>query len=267
MKNKDIKYFIETQHFSYFLKHKIGEDFLQKLNCVHIEKSEIPDFILTDQYGNKHGVELTTICKKHPITCFFRSLDNIVKKSLEKLHQTLGEQFYINLLCPDIFTKDVKYIKFKEEEIVEIIFEIIKKNPNNSKEAYTYSFGDINITGQHHIVDFTSSKGVHMQLIYSKSDHAFGGTPIIMVPLEYPIELLQKSIQEKENKLKNYHSKCTGSCNLLVIYDPFIAKGLYFEATPDIYEYCFKSSFDNIFLLELGGKEAIKASKLNTQPF
>ena len=227
----------------------------------------IPDFILTDRQGNKHGVELTTICKKHPITGLFRSLDNIVKKSLEKLNQTLGEQFYIILLCPDIFTKDIKDIKFKEEEIVDIIFEIIKKNPNTPKENYTYSSGNLNITGQHHIVDFDSPKGVHMQLIYSKSDYSFGGTQVIMFPLERPIELLQKAIQEKENKLKSYHSKCTGSCNLLIIYDPFIANGLYFEATPDIYEYCFKSNFDNIFLLELSGKENIKVSKLNTQTF
>lgn len=46
MKIKDIKCFIESQHLRYFLEHETGKDFLQNLNCIHIEKSEIPDFTL-----------------------------------------------------------------------------------------------------------------------------------------------------------------------------------------------------------------------------
>ena len=70
---------------------------------------------------------------------------------------------------------------------------------------------------------------------------------------------------EKEKKIAEYRSNCSGTCNLLVIYDPFIAKDISFEANDSIYGHLFKSGFDNILLLELGGKVAVKVSKLRSE--
>lgn len=267
-KNKAIQEYLEGVHLKYFAETEARKLFLNSIRCCSVEKSESPDFLLIDNFGKKHGLEITNLCKNHSLCCFFRSLDNIVKKVFVKVDKELSEKFFVNLMCSDMATKDIKDIKFREDAVAEQIFNIIKANPNNPQQKQTYYVGEMSISGNHNIVEFSTKEGVRMKVVYSKMDdnkHNFGGTPLFMLPLFNSFDVLQEAIAEKEKKIAEYRSNCSGTCNLLVIYDPFIAKGISFEANDSIYGHLFKSGFDNIFLLELGGKVAVKVSKLRSE--
>lgn len=260
MYNKLFQEHLENNHFNYFINTDNGKNFLRNINCINIKKSERPDYILKDINGLQHGIEEIVLFSNHQNCKFFSTMNNIVVKAFKLLDEDndIKDKYFINLICNEIdFSK-----KLNENQIAQDIYLRIKNFPNNSKEKTSYTFNNIFIEGIHNIFDFKTSNGISMKLIYSQSDKNFGGSPVISYPLESPIELIQTAINKKNLKYEYYKSRCTGTCNLLIIYDPFISKGLLFESNTALYEHAFYSLFDNVFLLELGGKIPIKSSIL-----
>lgn len=263
MRNDFIQTYIENNHLKYFIDTNTGKSFLNRINCVEIKKTEIPDYILKGIEDVQHGLEITVLYTEHPVCRFFSSMDNIVKKVFKKLHNDpeIESKFFINLICNEN-NIDVTKIKLKEDEIAQQIYLLIKKQPYTPEIRTSYEFNGLVITGNNNIIEFTTNNNVSMKLIYSTNDRNFGGTPVVNFPLCTAISLIQNCINKKDLKYNNYKKKCNGTCNLLLVADPFIAKGLLIETNENVYEHVFVSKFDNVFLLELGGKEHIKSSKL-----
>ena len=66
-KNKAIQEYLEGRHLKYFAETEAGKLFLNSIRCCSVEKSESPDFLLIDNFGKKHGLEITNLCKNHPL--------------------------------------------------------------------------------------------------------------------------------------------------------------------------------------------------------
>lgn len=260
--NQKLQKYIEKCHLKYFLSKNIGKDFLKSLSSVGIIPSEAPDFIIKTKENKLIGLEETIIGDNHPIIRFYNSLDAVVKSVFKKLDTTFKNKFFINLICLET---DISKVKFSKEKLSEQIFNIIKKKPDAPTVDNSYEYMGLKVTGKHNIVKFITENNIKMQLIYSPtdSDYHFGGTPVVSFPIKKPIELVEMSIKNKENKCKSY-KKNIPECNLLIIYDPFLVKGLAFNVSDDVYNHVFATSFENIFLMELGGQENIKVTKLKT---
>lgn len=267
MHNGSTQKYIEHNHLKYFLGTVYGKNFLRSINCIKILEFECPDYKLISNDGVEHGLEETIIFADHPVCKFFTSLDNIVKRVFKKLDEdeAFDKKFFINLLC-DEKNLDLAKVKFKEKEVAEQICLLIKKNPDNPTNASSYEFNGLTITGKHNVVNFRTKNGIKMKVVYSQSDDSynFGGTPVINFPLIFPIEAIQNALDSKNRKYSNYKNKCNGTCNVLLIYDPFFSKGFLLNTDDKVYNHIFTSEFDNVFLLELGGKEHIKVTELLT---
>ena len=267
MHNGFTQKYIENNHLKYFFNTVQGKIFLRSINCIKVSEFEGPDYKLISNNGVEHGLEETIIFAEHPVCKFFTSLDNIVKKVFKKLDEddAFNKKFFITLLC-DEKDFDLVKVKFKEKDVAEQIFSFIKQFPNNPHNASSYEFNGLTITGKHNIINFRTKNGIKMKVIYSQSDenYNFGGTPVINFPFISPIEAIQDAIDSKNKKYSNYKNKCNGTCNLLLVYDPFFSKGFLLNTEDKVYNHIFTSEFDNVFLLELGGKDPIKVTKLLT---
>jgi hypothetical protein len=253
----DKKTYFEVGHLKYFFKNTdIGKEFLKAFNIYNVEKCEKPDFILIDNFGNKFGMEITTISEKTRIAKLCLSLDNVVQLVFKKIDNELNSKYFISLICLE---KNINKIKYNESKLANQIFEIIKQGKNN--------VCDTSIKKIDNVFDFQIENGIFMTLIYDiiKEKNNFGGASMSCPVSENPILIIQSIINKKNKKLCSYSNSCKAHF-LLIVSDPFIEKGNYFFFDQKLYEQVFDSNFSKVFLLELGGRSVgVKAVELKTK--
>lgn len=259
MTENNLKIFIENNHLKYFIETNIGREFVKEEKCINVHKNEKPDYIFETLTGNI-GFELTVLAENTPYANLFHSLTSIVNKVFKKIDKELEYKYFLNLICME---NNIEKIAIKEKELVEQIFSTIadyEKKGIVSKKS-KYSIGLISIEGKHHIEEIVMKNNLKFKLVFSKHDkYNFGGTPVFSPVYTDPIDLIQSIINKKEVKKSKYNN-CKKYC-LLIISDPFIARGNSYNFSNEVFKHTFNSSFDNIFLLELGGENNLRASKL-----
>lgn len=255
------KEYMERNHLQYFINTECGRALLNQLHCYEILKKDPPDFVLKTLIGHC-SLELTILSYESPLLKLFSALNGVVESVFKKIDQNLDSKYFINLICLE---NDINKIKIHKSKLVEQVFNIIKGTHNNNcdPETTSFSLGEISVSGKHHNVEFYTDTGVGMRLVYSKNDDSynFGGTPVFSPICINPTNLIKDLIDKKNKKLSIYKN-CYSKCFLLLITDPFITKGCSFEFDDVFFQEHFYSSFDDIFLLELGGRNNIRASKL-----
>lgn len=261
IKNQNNKEFIENVHFEYFLQTEVGKKLLENIKCYSIVKTEKPDFLLKTPNGDI-GFELTVLSENSKYTKFSYSLKSVVESVFKKIDNNLTYQYFINLICEE---ENINNIVIEESKLSEQIFSIISdyEKMNIAPQQQHYTYGAITIKGAHHIVKFKSSKGVNFKLIFSKTTNNINvvGSSIFSPITLNPKKIILQLIRKKELKKIQYNINCTEHC-LLIIVDPFISKGNSYTFDEEFYNFVFSSSFNRIFLLELGGEENIKATQL-----
>lgn len=175
--------------------------------------------------------------------------------------EKLDSKFFINLICME---NNIGDVSFNRDKLAKQIFNIISNNQENPINTNEYALFGLKIQGKDNIEDLEISNKIKFKLVYAKTDNTynFGGAPFVSFPVKNPITMIEDALGDKESKYNEYKKKCSAGCCLLLIYDSFYAKGIHFIGNDNLYNHTFISSFDDVFLLELGGQEAIKVSKL-----
>lgn len=109
--------------------------------------------------------------------------------------------------------------------------------------------------------DTTKTQVELQNIINNNASYHHGGPVIFNNVINNPTTLIQNTIDKKEEKKVNYNKNCKKHC-LLIVSDPFITKGNFYEFNDEFGKNVFTSSFDNIFLLELGGKNNLLTQEL-----
>ena len=251
-RNLFTKKWYENHYLDYFLNTDCGKSVLKELQITTIQPDEAPDFIAHTQDRKRIGIEIVNFhigknCE------FYLTIDTIFQNVFLKAQQTLRNKYFMAIYFPKpIYFKTTKIHK---EELGDLLYKKVemldKQYPENGKD--TGKWETINVGGSNEIL-----------YRYEHNEKYFGGVAgggglVIQNP---DIELIE-CVAKKDKKYCSYLKKCD-KCALLIVSDFYKTKSEPFEFT-DADNIQVRTKFDKVFLLELGGQPAIKATQLKIQ--
>ena len=241
-----MKKILEKRYLNFFLNTENGIKWKEKNKIIDCKDSEEPDFIFVNIYGKKIGMELRNLIIESPRQRATATLNRVIKNVCLYFFKKEHKFFTVFCSCDNGLYDELKVEGNKLKQV--IIKEIENDFPENGVEK-----------------NKTLRISQHtFQLHYSinNNGYMFPGVPDGGIVNTDPLKELQDAIEDKNNKIKQYIKNCE-ECVLLIIADNMNCQSNFFEFTNKTYEHKFVSKFKNTFLLEVGGKEHLKATQLN----
>lgn len=254
MNKNDAKKEKEDSLLNNFLNTKVGNNWCLKKKVVEKVDNETPDFLLRTVDNKTLGLEITDFFVEHEHLAYSRTLTSIGNKICieAKKKYNVPISIVIDKYDPRIFScnwnehLDAAYNPGFSQVPSQNLFikELRKLVSNNIKDIKLGKLIKqwIQIGDDHYqisIIDFPSISS-------GKYDCHVNNTGMLKFN---PCDELQLCINKKNQKLKQYKTKCD-ECYLLVTV-PSSKIGNYCAFTDSISRYKFKSDFESVFLYDV----------------
>ncbi len=242
----------EREMLNHFLATPIGKEWYEKQNIKEIIENESPDFILVTQDDKRIGLEITQFIFKSKHWMAMRSLKStgnklcqysikkhnlqisiLIDKYDKRIHQARTKQDLLEAAYNPGFID-----RFNEQEIKSQIEPFIDENLEKLKKFPSLIKAWIQIDNEYLCFTISGLPDRNGKYNCTVNNESFS--------LENPFELLQQTIDNKNEKYDNLMQKCD-KCFLL-IYKPDVSEGNYCYFTDELKSHKFISKYENVFL-------------------